>query len=63
MEEYTRLCRCEDNVKIHLKEIGVDVMSKLRIEIIGEPLALNLQITQATESTFSLVFSHVIVTV
>ena len=35
MEEYRRW---EDNVKMDLKEIGVDVMSWLRIEITGEPL-------------------------
>jgi len=27
MEEYRRLCRWEDNIKMDLKEIGVDVMS------------------------------------
>ena len=35
MEEYRRW---EDNIKMDLKEIGVDVMSYLRIEITGEPL-------------------------
>ena len=35
MEEYRRW---EDNIKMDLKEIGVDVMSQLRIEITGEPL-------------------------
>ena len=27
MEEYRRLCRWEDDIKMDLKEIGVDVMS------------------------------------
>jgi len=27
MEEYWRLCRCEDNIRMDLEEIGVDVMS------------------------------------
>ena len=27
MEEYRRLCRWEDNIKMDLKEIGVDVMN------------------------------------
>ena len=27
MEEYRRLCRWEENIKMDLKEIGVDVMS------------------------------------
>ena len=36
MEEYRRLCRWEDNIKMDIKEIGVDVMSYLRREIIVE---------------------------
>ena len=35
MEEYRRW---EDNIKMDLKKIGVDVMSLLRIEITGETL-------------------------
>ena len=35
MEEYRRW---EDNIKMDVKEIGVDMMSYFRIEIIGEPL-------------------------
>ena len=35
MEEYRR---SEGNIKMDLKEIGVDVMSLLRIEMIVEPL-------------------------
>jgi hypothetical protein len=38
MEEYRRLCRWEDNIKMDLKEIGVDVISWFRIEIIAEIL-------------------------
>ena len=30
--------RWEDNIKMHLKEISVDMMSYLRIKVIGEPL-------------------------
>ena len=37
MEEYRRW---EDNIKMDLKEIGVDVISWLRIEITGEPLLI-----------------------
>ena len=32
--------RWEDNIKMYLTEIGVDVMSWLRIEITGEPLLM-----------------------
>ena len=31
MEEYRRLCRWEDNIKMDLKEIGVDMMSWMEI--------------------------------
>ena len=31
------LCYYGDDIKMDLKEIGVDVMSQLRIEITGEP--------------------------
>ena len=30
--------RWEENIKMDLKEIGVDVISQLRIEITGKPL-------------------------
>ena len=31
MEEYRRLCRWEDNIKMDFKEMGVDVMNWMEI--------------------------------
>ena len=33
MEEYRRLCRKEDNIKMNLKELGVDVMNLKEIGV------------------------------